>query len=76
MASELGSGTVVGAGWTDQVGRLGWTPTNTVAPPHDAIVEVWWMSQIRKARYNTTMQKWIGLDGYVMAGVTHWRTIR
>lgn len=76
MAPGLGSGAVVGAGWTDQVGRMGWTPTATVAPPQNAVVEVWWMSQVHKARYNATAQEWVGLDGYVMSGVTHWRVIR
>ena len=67
---------VVGAGWTEQVSGNAWTPTATVAPPKDAIVEVWWLSQIVKGRYNQTAQEWIGLDGVVMAGVTHWRMIR
>ena len=75
MAPGLGSGAVVGAGWTSQVGRMGWTPTATVAPPHDAVVEVWWMSQVVRGRYNAAAQQWIGLDGYVMSGVTHWRRI-
>ena len=67
---------VVGAGWTEQVAGNAWTPTATVAPPQNSIVEVWWMSQIVKGRYNHTAQEWIGLDGVVMAGVTHWRVIR
>ncbi len=75
MATGLGSGAVVGAGWTGQVGRMCWTPTATVAPPQNAVVEVWWMSQVVRGRYNATAQEWIGLDGVVMAGVTHWRRI-
>lgn len=67
---------VVGAGWSEQVTGNAWTPTATVAPPQNAIVEVWWMSQICKGRYNATAQEWIGVDGVVMAGVTHWRVIR
>ena len=70
------AGRVVGAGWAEMAMSNEWTPTASVASPHNAIVEVWWMSQTVKGRYNPTAQEWIGLDGIVMVGVTHWRMIR
>lgn len=66
----------VGAGWTEIVLGNEWNPMVTVMPPSDRVVEVWWMGQVWRGRYDRECGTWKNLDGVVMTGVTHWREIR